>query len=112
MEMIKDIIIDFVLFSGVEGFIFCLFFEKIGKCRKFKWYEWLILSVGNCLISKMFPPVLYQIIMIVWMTTFLYIGNRNSLFDRLKLSFQSLVFFLICEMLVSMLYDSFRNRIY
>lgn len=28
MEMIKDIIIDFVLFSGVEGFIFCLFFEK------------------------------------------------------------------------------------
>lgn len=105
MEMIKDIIIDFVLFSGVEGFIFCLFFEKIGKCRKFKWYEWLILSVGNCLISKMFPPVLYQIIMIVWMTTFLYIGNRNSLFDRLKLSFQSLVFFLICEMLVSMLYE-------
>ena len=27
MEMIKDIIVDFVLFSGVEGFIFCLFFD-------------------------------------------------------------------------------------
>ena len=39
------------------------------------------------------------------MTTFLYIGNRNSLFGSLKLSFQSLAFFLICEMLVSMLYE-------
>lgn len=39
MEMIKDIIIDFVLFSGIEGFIVCIFFQNIGKCRKFKWHE-------------------------------------------------------------------------
>ena len=28
--MLRDIVTDFVLFSGIEGFISCLFFEKIG----------------------------------------------------------------------------------
>lgn len=103
--MLIEIVTDFVLFSGIEGFLLCLFFERIGNCRKFKWYEWLISSLGNCLISKLLPPLLYQVIILIWLTTFLYIGNRNSLFGSLKLSFQSLAFFLICEMLVSMLYE-------
>jgi hypothetical protein len=85
--MLREIVTDFVLFSGIEGFLLCLFFERIGNCRKFKWYEWLILSLGNCLISKLLPPLLYQVIILIWLTTFLYIGNRNSLFGSLKLSF-------------------------
>jgi hypothetical protein len=39
MKVITDIVIDFILFSGVEGFIFCLFFERVCGCRKFKLYE-------------------------------------------------------------------------
>lgn len=66
MEVLKNLVIDFGLFSGIEGFIFCLFFEKIGKCRKFKWYEWFILSVGNCLISNFLPPMIYQIVMTIF----------------------------------------------
>ena len=61
--MLREIVTDFVLFSGIEGFISCLFFEKIGGCRKFKWYEWLILSLGNCVISASFSPVIFQIFM-------------------------------------------------
>ena len=53
LEFIKGCVIDFVLFSGIEGFIFCLFFEKIGGCRKFKWYEIVGLSIINCLISNL-----------------------------------------------------------
>lgn len=105
--MLREIVTDFVLFSGIEGFIFCLFFEKVGECRRFKWYEWLILSIGNCLISQLLPPLLYQFICIIWICSFLHISNNLSILNGLKLSFKSVVFFLICEMVVSMWYELF-----
>ena len=105
MELLKSIVVDFVLFSSIEGFIFCLFFEKIGKCRKFKWYEWLILSIGNCLISQLLPPLLYQVVCIIWMALFIHFSNEKNIFDTVKLSFKSVIFFLVCEMLFAMFYD-------
>lgn len=113
MEMIKDVIIDFVLFSGIEGFIVCIFFQNIGKCRKFKWNEWLILSIGNCLLSTLFPPILHQIAYIVWMGLYLYLLNKTTIniFKGLKLSLTIMVVFYIVEVLYSiiieytMLYD-------
>ncbi len=29
--MLREIVTDFVLFSGIEEFIFCLLFEKVGE---------------------------------------------------------------------------------
>ena len=103
--MLREMVIDFVLFSGIEGFIFCLFFEKVGECRKFKWYEWLILSIGNCLISQLLPPLLYQFVCIIWMALFIHFSNEKNIFDSVKLSFKSVIFFLVCEMLFAMFYD-------
>ena len=103
--MLREIVTDFVLFSGIEGFIFCLFFEKVGECRKFKWYEWLILSIGNCLISQLLPPLLYQVVCIIWMALFIHFSNEKNIFDSVKLSFKSVIFFLVCEMLFAMFYD-------
>ena len=103
--MLREIITDFVLFSGIEGFIFCLFFEKVGECRKFKWYEWLILSIGNCLISQLLPPLLYQFVCIIWMALFIHFSNEKNIFDSVKSSFKSVIFFLVCEMLFAMFYD-------
>ena len=103
--MLREMVIDFVLFSGIEGFIFCLFFEKVGECRKFKWYEWLILSIGNCLISQLLPPLLYQFVCIIWICSFLHISNNLSILNGLKLSFKSVIFFLIFEMVFAMLYE-------
>lgn len=107
--MLREIVTDFVLFSGIEGFLLCLFFERIGGCKKFKWYEWLILSLGNCLISQLLPPLLYQAIIIIWLTTFLYIANNLSIFKSIKLSIYGMGFFLICEMLFAMFYDFLLN---
>ena len=103
--MLREIVTDFMLFSGIEGFIFCLFFEKVGECRKFKWYEWLILSIGNCLISQLLPPLLYQFVCIIWICSFLHISNNLSILNGLKLSFKSVVFFLIFEMIFAMIYE-------
>ena len=98
-----------MLFSGIEGFIFCLFFEKIGGCRKFKWYEWLILSLGNCLISKFLPPVLYQFACIVWITLFIYFTNEKRIFSSVKLVLVSMGFYVTTEMLFSMFYEYVLN---
>ena len=103
--MLREIVTAFVLFSGIEGSLFCLFFEKVGGCRKFKWYEWLILSIGNCLISQLLPPLLYQFVCIIWICSFLHISNNLSVLNGLKLSFKSVVFFLIFEMVSAMLYE-------
>ena len=103
--MLREIVTDFVLFSGIEGFIFCLFFEKVGECRKFKWYEWLILSIGNCLISQLLPPLLYQVGMVTWMIIFLHITNKTKYFCGFNIVFKSMIFLLVCEMLFAMFYD-------
>ena len=98
MTLIKDILIDFVLFSGIEGFIFCLFFCKIFKHRKFKFYEWFILSFINCLISKLLPPIIYQAVMILFMSIYLYIlNNKENYFRYLKMSGLAMLMILFVE---------------
>ena len=106
MELLKSIVIDFVLFSGVEGFIFCLFFEKIGGCRKFKWYEWLVLSIGNCVISQVFPPTIYQIICVVYMSIIVKLLNKNKrLLDTIKYSIWSVMLAFVVEVIGSIIIE-------
>ena len=97
MELLKSIVVDFVLFSGIEGFIFCLFFEKIGGCRKFKWYEWLILSFGNCVISQMLPPTIYQVVCIIWMSIILNFIKHIKLKKSIVQSILSVLSFFLVE---------------
>lgn len=98
--MLREMIIDFMLFSGIEGFILCLFFEKVGECRRFKWYEWLLLSMGNCLISKILPPTIYQCVCIIWMAFLLKEFNKNiSTVKILKIVVSSLLMFYIVEVI-------------
>ena len=115
MEFIKSCMADFILFGGLEGFIFCLFFEKIGECRKFKWYEWLVLSIGNCIISKTFPPMIYQIVMCFWMSFILYFTKKFNISLSIKYPFIWFFIMFIIEILYSILlektikYDDFIN---
>lgn len=106
LEFIKDCIIDFVLFSGIEGYIFCLFFEKICNCKRFKCLDWFVLSLGNCLISKIFPPLLYQIVMMMWMAFVLIIKSKDIKVKYLKYSFLSMFFMMIIEMIFAMIYEN------
>lgn len=103
--MLKDIIVDFVMFSGIEGIIFCLLFNKVFHCKKFNLVEWLILSIGNCLISQLLPPpTIYQLSMIVWMWIILSKLNSNkSKLECLKYSVYSILFFFIVEVIYSVI---------
>ena len=108
INFLKDIIIDFVLFSGIEGLLFCLFFVKVYKCNKITFDKWLLLSVVNCLISKIFPPVIYQIIMILWIFIFLYFINKNTnVAICIKSAIFSMCMFVILEIPYSILLEYF-----
>lgn len=106
MELVKDVVVDFCLFSLIEGFIFCLFFEKIGGCKKFKWYEVLILSIGNCIISQVFPPVLYQIIILFYMSIAISAFDKKyNIRYYFKIVFLSIVFMLVVEMNFGIIFE-------
>ena len=105
MELLKDIIIDFCLFSLIEGWIYCLFFEKICGCNKFKWYQIIMLSFGNCIISQIFPPLIYQCFMILWMHLILNKINKFNI-KNFKFGFFVMIFQLITEMPIAFLYDT------
>lgn len=105
MELVKDVVVDFCLFSLIEGFIYCYFFNVIGRLGKFKIKEILILSIGNCLISQIFPPVFYQIITILWMGVLLNKFKKIKLIDGIKFGFYVMIYQLIIEMIVAMFYE-------
>lgn len=105
MELVKDVTIDFCLFSLIEGFIYCYFFNVVGKLGKFKIKEILILSIGNCLISQIFPPVIYQVIMILWMGFVLNKFKNIKIANGIKIALSVMIYQLIIEMIIYGFYD-------
>lgn len=105
MGLLGNIIRDFCLFSLVEGYIYCYFFEKIGGFKKFKWYEIFVLSVGNCFISQVFPPLIYQIMMILWMGIYLLKKRDIKFFKSVFYSLMVVSILLIIEMNICMMYE-------
>ena len=108
IEIIKDILVDFILFSGIEGFIFCLFFTKVGDCKKINFIQWFVLSFVNCIISKFLPPVIYQLTIILWISVFLYMLNgKDKYFRYLIIGLSSVGLFFVEEILYSIILQKF-----
>jgi len=106
INLLKDIIVDFILFSGIEGIIFCLFYTKVYKCNKISFLKWFIFSIVNSIISKIFPPVIYQIIMTFWIFIFLYFINKNeNITICIKSAILSMCIFVLLEIPYSVLLE-------
>lgn len=104
IEFLKDVAIDFILFSGIEGLIFCLFFTKVGECKKITFLQWLLFSSVNCIVSKILPPVIYQIVIILWISIFLFLLNgKNKYIKYLLIGLSSVGLFFLEEILYSIL---------
>lgn len=111
MEMLKEVVIDFILFSGIEGFLYAMFFNKVCKCKKLNIFEIFIMSVGNCLLSCFVPPLLYQLLMMVWMAIYMYFIEKRKKTILKYIEYSSLMLFgqLIIEMLFAMFYEFILN---
>lgn len=109
--MLREIVTDFVLFSFVEGLLYAMFFNRVCKCKKFNLFEIIVMSIGNCVVSCLSPPLIYQIIMIGWMVFCLYLknGTDRTIFQYVKYSFYGLLYSLITEMLYAMFFEFILN---
>lgn len=107
--MLREIVTDFVLFSFVEGLLYAMFFNRVCKCKKFNLFEIIVMSIGNCVVSCLFPPLIYQIIMIGWMAFCLYLKNRTdrTTFQYVKYSFLVMIGQLIIEGIGMMFFYEF-----
>lgn len=105
--MLREMIIDFVLFSFVEGLLYAMFFNRVCKCKKFNVFEIIVMSIGNCVVSCVFPPVIYQIVMMCWMAFCLHLKNETdrTTFQYVKYSFLVMVGQLIIEGIGMMFYE-------
>lgn len=92
----KSILMDYFLFSLIEGIIFNLFFINIGKLNRIKWLQVPIMAFINCALSCTLPPLVYQPIVIISNAIFLLL-NKNSIKNSFKYSALSVLFFLIME---------------
>lgn len=104
---LENAIVDFCLFSLIEGFILCKFYENIYKLSKFKIYQIFVLSIVNCLISEIFPPLFYQIIIILWIGLFLKIFKKIDYKDGFIYGLFSMIFVLVTEMLYNFIIELF-----
>lgn len=109
MDLLINILIDFNMFSILESIIFCLYFRKFGNCEKFSIEDILVIGFGNCIISQVIPPLIYQMIIILWMGLYLKLFKNKTLLNGIWLSFSIMGLFLIIEMCFAMFYENCFN---
>jgi chromate transport protein ChrA len=105
VDLINNITTDFLYFSFIEAIIFCYYFNKIGKCGKFVFADIVIIGFSNCLISQLFPPILYQLLMIITMGCYLYLFKSKGILYSLFLSMSAMIFILVVEMIMAIGYE-------
>lgn len=105
-ELLVNVLQDWILFGLIEGILYCKFYEKICNIKKFRWYEILILSIGNATISQMFPIIIYQSLMIYWMGFLLNKTKKvENIYYGLKFAFLVMLGQLITEMPYAIIYE-------
>lgn len=106
--MIKNIIIDFILFSFIEAWIYSLFFNKLCGVKKFKIWQIFIMGFGISIIGTLLTPIIYQIFIILWMAICICCWNNDFKYiERIKFSFLAMMYTLVIEMPYSILCESF-----
>lgn len=88
MEIIKGLIIDYLLFSLWDSLVFYLFINKLTKI-KLKFVDILVVGAVFCL-SSLAPPIIRQILGIIIIFAYIY-KVRYYTNDDIKKVFYSLI---------------------
>lgn len=104
-EILGNTAVDWVLFSFIESLIFSGLYYYMGNLKKMKWHEIGIMGIMNALISQLFPAVVYQFIIVIWLVILLKNINKSEKLLRLiKIVVFSILYFFIIEMIFNILY--------
>ena len=106
MELLKSIIVDFCLFGLFEGIVYYYFIIKIYNCHKNKLIP-LLIGILNSIITNIIPPILYHIIIILYLGIIIYyLKNKNEkLIKCIYDGFLIILFISIIEMIISIIIE-------
>ena len=102
--MLHIILKDFIYFSLIESFIFCMYFKIVCNCN-IKIKHILILGILNSFVSTVIPPILYQFIGTIYMALLIYHTSNNKLSKSIKYSFLCLLFMAFTEMIYTLILE-------
>lgn len=94
---------DFILFSLIEAIIYTQFFNLVCKCKKFNIKEILFIGLVNCLISTIIPPILFQVLMVVFMGCYIFLKKNKTMFKSLLFSLCGMTLLMVIEMSISII---------
>ena len=107
--MIKITLIDFILFSLIEAYIYCLFFKTVGKCGSFSVYEIILIGAINSIITNIFPPLIMQIALVLHLGIMINKKQNKSILDSFAISVSSVTYLMIIEIIYSLAMSLFIN---
>lgn len=108
--MIKDILIDFMLFSLVEAFITYILIKNFFNVDLPK-FNIFIMGIGFSIIGEIFPIFLYQILMCFYIGIIYSIFGNTKFLKAIVFGFISLIFALITEMFYNICLEIFFYKI-
>lgn len=101
--MIKILFLNFLCFTLFEGFIYLLFFKKNGKIEKLNILDFIFISIGNFVICSFLPNLLYQVVLVGWMSFYLMLRMKKEDFSYFVLVLLALIYLLIIEMIYNLI---------
>lgn len=112
MEILREMLESFILFNLIEGVIIFLFFDCFSSFKRLNCKNIVFISLVNCVISYIAPPLLYQTLSLIIMM-FIVSKNYNKRYkESLFISFLSIVFLLVVDMPFIMILDLFNIDFY
>lgn len=101
MEILREVVEGFLLFNFIEALVYCFIFYFVFGCEKFRLYEVVLIGVVNSIITSIFPPLVYQIFIILFYYMVIKSKSKNSKKNSFILAISSLVIMLIMDMTYS-----------
>lgn len=102
MELIKEIVNDFILFSLIESYILCLFLKNVGRCKKFNFYEILFVGLINSIVSFVLPQLIFQLFVVIFLIFIASIRDKKAFKDSFVVSTFAITYLMILEVMYSL----------
>lgn len=103
--MIKEFLLQLILFSIIEGILLDYFLIKIYNYKSMGYKNILLYSIGITIIYFIFPPILRQIVIILFSSYFIFIIFKDNYIKKLKIIMLFCLNIMLVELICAMIYE-------
>lgn len=103
--MIKEFLLQLILFSIIEGILLDYFLIKIYNYKSMGYKNILLYSIGITIIYFIFPPILRQIVIILFSSYFIFIIFKDNYIKKFKIIMLFCLNIMLVELICAMIYE-------